>query len=117
MARLNEHNLMGVSSSLAAPAHQEEYWSVSKGSYMVPVLTLQDVIQSVPGHISISFVKMDLQGFDFEVVKSAGVDALSRIEWLMCECWLGGKSSYSGVVNDLARDWYPYMTAAGELRH
>ena len=31
----------------------------------------------------------------------------------MCEVWLGGCSSYAGVRNDLARDWYPYMTAQG----
>ena len=112
MARFEEHNLLGVSSSLATPAHKEEYWSASKGSHLVPVLTLKDVIDRIPGHMSIPYAKMDLQGFDFEAVQSAA-DSLQRIQWLMCECWLGGKCSYEGVANDLARDWYPYMDGAG----
>ena len=112
LATFKMYNILGVSSSLATPAHPEEYWSTEKGRYGVPVLALQDVLDSIPDSIAISFLKMDLQGYDFEAIQSAG-GSLQRVERIACEVWLGGYCSYQGVRNDLARDWYPFMKDQG----
>ena len=71
-----------MSSSLGQPAHQEEYWATEKDRCAVPVLSLKDVIRSIPDSITISFLKMDLQGFDFAAIQSAG-ESLERVERVM----------------------------------
>ena len=69
-----------------------------------PFFSLQDVLDSISPDFRIPYLKMDLQGFDFTAICSAG-PALQRVERIMCEVWLGGYCSYAGVKNDLARDW------------
>ena len=114
MAQFREYNLLGVSSSLAQPAHEDEYWSRERSNSIVPVLTLKDIIESIPQSVKIQYIKMDLQGFDYDAIYSAGM-AIQRVDFIMCdhEVWLGGRVSYDGVRNDLARDWYPHMTSMG----
>jgi FkbM family methyltransferase len=50
----------------------------------VPVLRLEDVLSRVPAELEISYLKSDVQGFDLQVVKSAG-EQLRRVYRLRVE--------------------------------
>jgi hypothetical protein len=107
-------NQEGVSSSLAAPSH-DSFWNTgnNRGAVEhVTVMPMDMLLNSIPEHIDIVWLKTDMQGFDFEAIKSAGRDLL-RVSKLSTEVHCEGLQSYAGVKNDLALDWMEYMDAIG----
>lgn len=84
------------------------------GMDIVPVITLNSILSSVPKNVSIPFLKTDTQGHDFAVIKSASIANLRRVKKIMTETYLPGvaRTRYHGVQNDIS-DWIPYMRQAG----
>lgn len=128
----HHYNLDGASSSLSTaletskgqsqPFANRKLYDPSKhygpgpgGVDFVPVLTLEALLQAVPKHVRIPFLKTDTQGFDLEVVKSARRNTLRRVEKIMSETYLPGveRKRYANVRNDLGRDWIPFMKRVG----
>ena len=62
--------------------------------------------------IELWYLKMDMQGFDFQGLVAAG-PLLKRVHYIMTEVWWGKVQSYSGVNNDFCADQFPYMTRMG----
>merc|ERR1711976_173059 len=56
----------------------------------------------------------DIQGADFETIKSVGKD-MKRIPWIATEVWHHNIQSYTNVNNDFCREWLPYMTSLGYI--
>jgi len=54
-------------------------------SYYVSIITLEEVLKLLPKHVRIPLVKVDAQGSDLLVVKSASAH-ISRIERIQVEC-------------------------------
>lgn len=50
----------------------------------VPVLRLQDVLERIPPHVHVEFLKTDVQGHDLQVLKSAG-ELIRRVERIQAE--------------------------------
>lgn len=72
------------------------------------------MLKAVPANVEIEFLKTDTQGYDLDVVKSAG-EGIRRVGRIMTETYLRGieERRYEGVRNDLVRDWVPYMREMG----
>ena len=125
VASMNVYNNNGVSSSLAKPA-EDAFWNNQKhgkrrkngrkrydGSIkLVPLLTLESLLNSIPQHIQIVAMKTDMQGYDFVAIQGGGQTLLERVPHLMTEVWDDDVYSYN-AKNDLCRDWLPYMTQLG----
>lgn len=83
----------GMSSSLSVPDNIAAPWSLDnrKGGYpsfsIVPVLTLEMLLASIPDHLSIEWVKTDMQGFDLRAAKSASKSTLRRIKKYQAELY------------------------------
>ena len=112
-ADAHRYNAGGVSSSLAKPhdSNRATTWAQDKGDVLVPVLPLAALINAIPARINITALHTDMQGFDYEAVASVG-HAISRVPFIISEVYLG-RESYSGVRNDLERDWKPWARAMG----
>jgi len=52
-------------------------------TYEVPVVTLDDLLEKVGGHVDV--LKMDVEGAEFEVLEKATSDALARIDQILVE--------------------------------
>jgi len=65
----------------------------------VPVLLLEDVLERIPTHIRIEFVKLDVQGVDLQVLKSAH-DQLRRVWHVKTEVIVHNEGGYIGVGED-----------------
>jgi len=50
----------------------------------VPVLRLEDVLERIPPEVEVEFVKIDVQGHDLQVLKSAG-EQIRRVEKVQAE--------------------------------
>lgn len=72
-----------VASSLLEPKHPSVDTRIKRQS-LVPVIPLEALLNAIPSHILVPFIKIDAQGWDIEVVKGAG-EALHRVCWLQCE--------------------------------
>ena len=81
----------GMSSSLAEPVDPNIYWALKDGGYppfsIVPVLTLDHLIASIPDSIRIELVKTDMQSFDLRAAKSASLESLARVEKYQAEVY------------------------------
>lgn len=110
-AVFNDYNSGGQSSSLATPSRKEA-WNAVSSANTVPVHTLKELLDGIPDNLPISFLKTDMQGYDFTAIKSAG-DALKRVKKLMSETYQDGKPTYANTANEFARDWVPYMSKIG----
>lgn len=113
------YNENGVSSSLAKPA-MTDYWNSeeSRGDgrlAIVPVITLSSLLNSIPKRINVAFLMTDIQGYDFMAIKEARNTLKERVTHIMTEVWYDDVYTYSGVHNDLCRDWLPLMTELGEF--
>ena len=84
----------------------------SPGTKIVPVVSMTEVLGSVPGDVSTWFLKTDMQGHDFEAVESVGT-GLTRVPYIMTEVYLEGLSSFEGVKNDYCGEWLPHMLRIG----
>lgn len=132
ISAFNHYNERGMSSSLASVMRKpdgrvhgfadrarhdpsEKYGPGPAGVDIVPVLSLQALLDAVPSNIEIQSLKTDAQGFDLDVVKSASPRSLRRIKKIVSETYLEGigAARYEGVRNDLERDWVPYMKKVG----
>ena len=78
---------------------------------VVPVLSLQNTLASI--REDVFFLKTDMQGADFGAVSALDRFHLRRLAFLATEVWAEGARTYSGVRNDLCRDWAPFMARAG----
>lgn len=113
------YNSNGVSSSLAKPA-KTDFWNSkeSRGDgklAIVPVITLSSLLNSIPKRINVAFLMTDMQGYDFMAIKEAKNTLKDRVSHMMNEVWYDDVYTYSGVHNDLCRDWLPLMTELGEF--
>lgn len=114
MQQMYRYSGDGVSSSL----YQAKYPEMFKAEYrdgssvLVPVVSMQSVLDSIPAEVSTPFVKTDMQGADFEAIASVG-RGIQRFGWLHTEVWHHGCKSYEQFDNDFCRDWYPHMTQMG----
>lgn len=79
------------------------------------MLSLDALLKAVPSRVRIRVLKIDAQGYDLGIVKSASVQQLARVERIMAETYLPGiaRVRYEGVVNELHRDWMPFMEERG----
>ena len=110
------YNNNGESSSLSKVAIKS-FWNSGKNDgkvHVVPLLTLQQIIQAIPPHVQIPYIKTDMQGHDFAAVSAAGTNLFKRgVDYLFTEVYFNDEASYKGVHNDLCRDWWPYMQTVG----
>jgi len=113
----------GDSSSLAE-ALSKEWWATQMnvtsfygpgpaGFDFVPVIPLQDLLDSIPTDLEIEFLKTDTQGFDLSVLKSASREAIRRIARIQSETYSATNERYAAVNNRLIEDWIPFMTEMG----
>ena len=65
----------------------------------VPVLLLEDVLERIPPHIDIEFLKLDIQGVDLQVLKSGG-DELRRVWHVKTEVIVHNEGAYIGEGED-----------------
>ena len=63
----------------------------------VPVIRLEDVMAKIPAHLPIEYVKVDVQGLDLQVIKSAG-EALRRVGRVRAE--VINEKSYVGIGDE-----------------
>jgi FkbM family methyltransferase len=69
-------------------------------TYEVPVVTLDDLLQQVGGHIDV--LKLDVEGAEFEVLERATPDALARIDQILVEFHDGTIPEFSRSDRDRA---------------
>jgi len=110
-------NNVGASSSLSPPGSKSGWNSDPERDgaiKFVPVLSLRNLLDSIPSDVKIDFLKTDMQGHDFAAISASG-DALAQrqIPRVWTEAWYDDVSSYQGVHNDLCRDWIPFMESIG----
>merc|ERR1719316_823182 len=82
------------------------------GTITVAVHTLKELLDAIPEGKTITWLKTDMQGYDFTGIKSAG-EAIKRVKKISSEVYKDGFPSYKGVHNELNKDWMPYMTKMG----
>ena len=93
----------------------EDYWNtdVERGDgqrSLVSSLSLSLVLTELQNSgLEVSLIKTDIQGADFETIRSAG-EGIRAVGWLVTEVAIDNVRSYQNVENDLCRDWVPYMT-------
>jgi len=113
----------GDSSSLAE-ALSKEKWATEMnvtsafgpgpaGFDFVPVIPLQDLLDSIPTDLEIEFLKTDTQGFDLSVLKSASREAIRRVTRIQSETYSAGNQRYAAQNNRLVEDWIPFMAEMG----
>ncbi|KAL1520312.1 hypothetical protein AB1Y20_021903 [Prymnesium parvum] len=116
LATMGVYNADGGSSSLLKPAMTAE-WNVGfEGALpptkIVPVLSMQSVLEAIPPRLLLWLLKTDMQGKDFSAVASVG-SLIRRVPYIMSEVWLENLHTYEGASNDYCRDWLPYMLKMG----
>ncbi len=116
VASMIRNNVNGLSSSLASVA-KDDFWNTRKKRgdgqrVIVPVITLSSVLNAIPGGVKVSFVKTDMQGFDFVAIRAAGQALRERVTHILNEVWFGDIYTYK-AENDFCRDWLPFMTELG----
>jgi FkbM family methyltransferase len=77
----------------------------------VQVHTLQELLDSIPSSLPVTYLKTDMQGFDLTAIKSAG-NELKRVKEILAEVYQDGKPTYQGTVNE-HHEWIQYMQQMG----
>jgi len=105
----------GVSSSLAKSIQFASSDNVGKSNIrLVPTITMNQLLSSVPPHIPINYMMTDMQGYDHAAVKSGMKEIIRRqIPVIVTEVTIGGLCTYEGVNNDLCYHWIPMMAQHG----
>jgi hypothetical protein len=103
-----------VSASLSRVS-RGSYWNNGGGARLVaPVVSLIDVIQSIRKRYPIKHIMTDIQGHDFETIRSAIHLIRERnVTTLRTEVSLEQARSYVDSENDLCAHWLPFMSANG----
>lgn len=113
LATMYKYNRDGVSSSLSKAA-KSDYWNKNMELKIVPVVSMADVLQSIPPQVTIDFIQTDAQGFDFSIIQAGIRDIRKRgVKFLKTETYTDNVITYEGVKNDLCLHWIPFMTANG----
>ena len=136
LATMGIYGANGLSSSLSAPASglkgSDGRWQYvetkvdrlnkavgsrensSHQSLTVPVMSMASVLRAVQdrGRRRLWFAKTDMQGHDFEALRSAGAD-LRAVPYVMAEVAIENNFAYDGVANDYCRDHLPHMLSLG----
>ena len=84
-------------------------------SRTVPVIAMRAVLDAVPPHMSLLFLKTDMQGYDFKAVGSVGA-ALMRFHYVKNEVDFSLSKTYrtaTGARNDFCLDHLPHMVRLG----
>lgn len=108
-----KYNNKGMSSSFSKPK-TDNYWNTdtSRGDgkeIKVKIISFVEILQGIDKPIT--FVKTDMQGYDFTAVSSAG-SLLYKINKIQTEVYTG-PSTYKHVQNDMCKDWLPFMKKWG----
>jgi FkbM family methyltransferase len=116
LATMYKYNRDGVSSSLSRAA-ENSFWNTGKhnmGIKIVPVVSMADVLQSIPPGVTIDFIQTDAQGFDFSIIQ-AGIHYIRErgVRFLKTETYADNVITYEGVENDLCLHWIPFMAVHG----
>lgn len=77
----------------------------------VPTLTLNMVLQSISKDISIDFLKIDAQGHDLEIIKSANPEELRRVPRISTEVFLERREHVYKNISNSFPDWIDYMSS------
>lgn len=94
---------------------RDKYGPGPIGYDFVPIVTLNSILRSISTEISITLLKVDTQGYDFSIIKSACSTQTKRISKIVSETYVGDANYklYVDVHNDLYKDWIPYMKKIG----
>eukprot|EP00756_Hemistasia_phaeocysticola_P050093 Hpha_TRINITY_DN24757_c0_g1::TRINITY_DN24757_c0_g1_i1::g.110222::m.110222 len=110
-----EHTDFQSSASISNLTEDKKYGIFGvkqRGKQPVITIPLCAIIMAIPKSIEISYLKIDAQGHDLDVIRSAGRHIL-RIPLVMLEVNLDGFQSNVGAQNDFLMDVHPYMTRVG----
>lgn len=91
-----------------------EGWTTKGGKgrkVIVPTMPLYAVMKLAP-NLECWFLKLDTQGLDFRIARSAGRELL-RCPYISAETYCNGFQTYTGAQNDFDNDWLPYMIPLG----
>jgi len=119
MASMYTYNQLGVSSSLSKAATTDQFWNNNVRrkdgkQKFVPTLSLTTLLQSIPLGVEITYIKTDMQGYDFSAVAAGGMALVARgIKYIETETFWKDSYQYKDVHNDLCRDWLPLMAKLG----
>ena len=112
---MNWYHGQGESSSLSTPTVRAT-WNMgprnNRGPRVVNVISMKDVLESIPENVELWYLKTDMQGFDFQALV-AGADELKRAHYVLTEVWWDNVQSYGGVNNDFCRHHFPFMRSMG----
>lgn len=120
------YNSNGMSSSLSVSmngkswANRTRFAPISPfgpgqaGFDIVPVISLNTILEVIPSKLRIILLKTDTQGHDLSIIKSAERNQVRRIERMVTETHLSrGNFYYKNTKNDLVKDWIPHMKSVG----
>lgn len=102
----------GKSSSLSAAVKSMPFARAEAPSIIVPVLSIQTVLASVPAAAQIWLLKTDMQGWDCATLVGAG-PVLRRVHYVRAEAFLANTHSYEGPQNDFCLNLLPSMLRLG----
>jgi FkbM family methyltransferase len=101
----------GGSSSLAQ--FQDRAKKLDSGNRaFVPVVRLEHILTQIPSNINVDKIKIDAQGFDLEVIKSAGPQ-ISRFKEIIGEVVANEDLAYYKDVDNSKKSWLEFMEANG----
>lgn len=112
-ATMGVYNIGGLSSSLSSPAiGTGRRWAQgNKNTTTVRVFGMADVLHAYRRHV-IWYLKTDMQGHDFNALKSAG-HLLRKVPYIMAEAGIENQHSYANDENDYCRHHLPLFTSLG----
>ena len=111
LAFMQWYNKFGESSSLGTATEKADYTTRYRGKRkIVNVISLTTLVESIPLTVKLWYLKTDMQGFDFDALRSAAdVLRTGRAQYVMSEVWWDRYQSYAGQSNDFCLHQYPLM--------
>mmetsp|Transcript_2669 Transcript_2669/g.3065 ORF Transcript_2669/g.3065 Transcript_2669/m.3065 type:complete len:359 (+) Transcript_2669:543-1619(+) len=116
VSTMHVYSQAGVSSSLAKSIRfaSDDNDKSKSNMRLVPTITMNQLLSSIPPHIPINFMMTDMQGYDYAAVKFGMKEIVKRqIPVIVTEVSIAGQYLYEGVDNDLCFHWIPMMTKHG----